>query len=178
MADMLILKPFIRSWEGKKYTNRRSDRGGPTKWGVTIGTYREVFGSSRTIADLKNLTEEEWDTVFRRFWNRWRADQIESQSVANLLVDWVWGSGKYGIVYPQQVLGVTPDGIVGPKTLKALNDADPSTLFSALWKRRKLHFENVASAPGQEVNLSGWLNRLNGIKYRRLVCNGGKVVWF
>jgi len=33
----------------------------------------------------------------KNFWDKWKADLIKDQSIANILVDWVWGSGKYGI---------------------------------------------------------------------------------
>ena len=49
---------------------------------------------------------------------------IRSQSLTNLLVDWVWCSGKYGITIPQQLLGVKPDSVVGRVTLEALNEVE------------------------------------------------------
>lgn len=63
------------------------------------------------------------------YWDRWQADRIENQSVANILVDWVWASGVHGIKRPQKILGVTVDGIVGDKTIAALNAMDPMSLF-------------------------------------------------
>lgn len=168
MAKSYILKPIIRKWEGKKYTNRSSDRGGPTKWGVTIVTFREVFGKNKTIDDLKNMTEEQWNYIFiNKFWNKWRADSIESQSIADLVVDWLWASGIYGIKYPQRVLGIKDDGIVGQQTINAINKyPNQKELFQKLWNRRKKHFEAIArNYPGQQANLDGWLNRLNDFKW-------------
>ena len=176
MAKKEILKPFTLSWEGG-YVNHPNDKGGATNKGITIGTFRSVYGLGKSVNDLKNMTDYQWTYIFDRlYWNKWKADQIENQAIANLLVDWVWGSGVWGIKYPQQVLCVVDDGIVGPKTLAALNGSDASTLFAKLWKRRKEHFESCAKKPGQSVFLKGWLNRLNGIKYDRLVCNGCKVI--
>lgn len=171
MEKAEILKPFILSWEGG-YVNHPNDKGGATNKGVTIGTFRSVYGQGKSVQDLKNMTDAQWLYIFEKlYWNKWNGDRIADQSVANLLVDWVWGSGVWGIKYPQQVLGVTADGLVGPKTLAALNGQDASTLFARLWKKRKEHFEACARKPGQSVFLKGWLNRLAGIKYGRLVCN-------
>lgn len=176
MAKAEILAPWTKSWEGN-FVNHPNDKGNATMMGVTIGTFRSVFGQGKSINDLKRMTDYQWMFIFTKlYWNKWKADQIECQSIANLLVDWVWGSGVYGIRYPQQVLGVKDDGVVGPKTLAALNAQEPSALFAKLWKRRKEHFEACARKPGQGVFLRGWLNRLNGIKYDRLVCNGGKEI--
>ena len=33
------------------------------------------------------------DVVYSMYWNKWKADTIQDQSVANMVVDWVWHSG-------------------------------------------------------------------------------------
>ena len=53
MAESKIVQPFILSWEGG-YVNDPADKGGATNKGVTIGTFRSVFGKEKTIKDLKN----------------------------------------------------------------------------------------------------------------------------
>ena len=149
MANVNILAPFILKWEGG-YVNDPVDKGGATNKGVTIATWRRVGydkdgDGDIDVADLKLLTKE--DVVNRvlkpHYWDKWKADQIESQSIANILVDWVWGSGVHGIKIPQRMLGVTQDGIVGPKTLAALNAEDPRTLFDRIKKERELFFNNI-----------------------------------
>ena len=147
--------------------------------GVTIATYRSVFGEERTVDDLKSLTDIQWLHIFNTlYWTKWKADQIKSQAIANLLVDWVWASGNYGIKIPQRVLGVSIDGIVGPKTLAAINGYhNQKELFEALWHEREDFFKRIATG-AQKKFLRGWLNRLNGIRYECLVCNGNKVVRF
>ena len=167
MADYKKLIPFIKKWEGG-YANHPNDRGGCTNSGVTISTYRTFYGSKKTCEDLKKMTDDQWEHIFKTgFWDRWKADQIENQSIANLVVDWVWASGVHGIKYPQEVLGVYPDGIVGPKTLKAINDyPNQKELFQKLWDRRKKHFEDIVKkSPSQKVFLKGWLRRISDLKY-------------
>lgn len=171
MAKIEMLIPIINRWSGG-YVNHPNDKGGPTNRDVTLATYtayRKKKGFPvTTIEDLKNMTDEEWGDILKpMFWDKWRADEISNQSVANLVVDWYWGSGLYGIKYPQQVLGVAADGIVGPKTLAAINGyPDQSELFKKLWLRRKQHFENIVEKdPTQRVFLKGWMNRLNDFKF-------------
>ena len=171
MADIKYLAPIILKWEGN-FVNHPNDKGGPTNKGVTIATYeaycRKKGYPKPTVERLKNLTQEQWiDILKTMYWDRWKADQINNQAVANILVDWTWGSGAWGIKFPQRILGVKDDGIVGPKTIAALNDyPDQSELFKKIWMRRKQHFEDIVKAdPTQKVFLKGWLNRLNDFKY-------------
>lgn len=169
MATYKSLAPIIKRLEGG-YAFHPNDRGGCTNSGVTISTYRSYYGKSKTCNDLKNMSDSQWDTIFiQGFWNRWCADMINNQSIANLLVDWVWASGMYGIKYPQEILGVTVDGIVGPKTISAINDyPDQEELFNKLWERRKKHFESIVKKnPSQKVFINGWLNRLNNFKFEK-----------
>jgi len=166
MAKIEYLVPIINKWSGG-FVDHPADRGGPTNRDVTLATYTDYRRKKgfpvTTVDDLKNMPDEEWaDIMINSYWNRWRADEINNQSIANLVVDWLWG-----IKYPQQVLEVTADGIVGPKTLATINNyPDQSGLFKKLWLRRKQHFEDIVKRdPTQKVFLKGWLNRLNDIKF-------------
>lgn len=177
MAKLETLWPFILSWEGG-FANVPGDRGGATKYGVTISIwkaqgYDKDGDGDIDVADLKLITKDDAMRICRlNFWNRWKADEIKDQSVANLLVDWVWASGRYGITIPQSILGVKVDGVVGPKTLAALNGwkNGQQALFNALMSNREAYINMIAK--GKQAKFKkGWLNRLNSIKYGSLVCN-------
>lgn len=182
MAKVNILLPFILSWEGG-FVNHPKDPGGATNKGVTLKTWRSIGydkdgDGDIDVLDLKLITEEDVRQKVLKpyFWDKWKADGIKDQSIANLLVDWLWTSGKWGIIYPQQILGVKADGIVGVKTLAAINNhPKPSVLFSKLWARRKQHFNAIAASnPSQKVFLKGWCNRLESIAYGYLIYTKGK----
>ena len=188
MASIDKLIPFILKWEGG-FVNDPTDRGGATNKGVTIATYEAYCrkkGLPRpTVEQLKNIPDAHWrDIIKTMFWDKWHADDIHSQKVANILVDWVWLSGVHGIKKPQALLGVKADGIVGNKTLSAVNCADPEELFAALYKERVKFinaivarsvaaYEKKIGRPATEKELlkhtqkrfaKGWLNRLAEIK--------------
>lgn len=177
MAKIETLWPFILSWEGG-FANVAGDRGGATKYGVTISTwkaqgYDKDGDGDIDVDDLRLITPQDAMEICRKnFWNRWKADQINDQSLANILVDWVWGSGKYGITIPQTLLGVKADGIVGPKTLAALNAQDARTFFYKVWQRRKKYLNDICvSRPVNYKFLNGWLRRLQGVQYGSLTYN-------
>lgn len=177
MANADILWQFIRSFEGG-FSDHPADSGGATNMGVTIGTWRaqgydKDGDGDIDVDDLRLLTEEDAKAIFKRnYWDRWKADSINDQSIANVLVDWVWGSGANGIKLPQRMLGVKSDGIVGPKTLEALNAREPQSFFELLRRERELYFERICEVrPANRVFLKGWLRRLWAIRYGCLVLN-------
>jgi lysozyme family protein len=190
MAKVDILLPYILRWEGG-FVNDPADAGGSTNKGVTISTWKQCGydkdgDGDIDVVDLKLISNE--DVKYRIlkpfYWDRWQADGIQSQKIANILVDWVWGSGKHGIVIPQRILGVQADGVVGNKTLSAVNYADPNQLFAAIYKARVAflneitqtsiaYYEKKIERKATEKELlkntnkrflKGWLNRLESIK--------------
>lgn len=150
MADVKKLAPFIQRWEGG-FVDDPDDLGGATNMGVTIATYkvyRKRKGLSEpTVDDLKHLSNNEWIDILKSlYWDKWKADQIKSQSVANILVDWVWASGNYGIKIPQKLLGVTADGIVGKNTLAAVNNyPSQHELFDKIRQERLDYIDRVSA---------------------------------
>lgn len=178
MADIRILAPWILSWEGA-FVNDPADRGGATNMGVTIRTWRQVGydkdgDGDIDVQDLRRLTQD--DVVNRvlkpHYWDRWMADRITDQSIANICVDWVWASGRHGITKVQHLLGVKVDGIVGPKTLTAINGASPATLFGRIHQaRRQFLIDLVTNNPSQQRFFKGWMRRLNSITYGKLQKN-------
>ena len=173
MADINLLIPLLFRWEGG-YVNDPDDRGGPTNRGVTLSVWQthgiDINGDGRIDeTDLKQMTQEEAvERILRpHYWNRWQADQIRSQAIANLLVGWVWGSGKYGIVIPQGILGVKQDSIVGNKTLSAVNNyPDQEELFYKFRNGKRDYLNRIClNHPPNKKFLKGWLNRLNDYKW-------------
>lgn len=173
MANIDKLIPHILKWEGgAKYTNDPLDRGGATKYGVTIGTLQGLkYDTNRdgkvNVEDVKALQLEDFKKILKsQYWDKWQADMINNQSLANLLVDWLWGSGKWGIIIPQRLLGVPADGVVGMNTINTLNDSNQRYIYNKVWQARKEFYEKIVkNNPNQSKWLKGWMNRLNDLKY-------------
>lgn len=171
MADVKKLAPIIFGWEGG-LANDPMDRGGLTNMGVTLDTWRAV-GYDKTGdgvidgADLKLLDKKDVINVLKKhYWDRWKGDHIRSQSLANILVDWVWASGAWGIKIPQRLLGVPSDGVVGPMTLSTLNEANARNLFFRIKEERIRFVEDICRKDPTQVRFrKGWLNRINSFQF-------------
>lgn len=168
MANCKLLIPFILTWEGG-YVNNPADKGGPTNKGVTLTTFRQYYGASKTVDDLKKITDEQWGHIFKTgYWDKCKADQISSQSIANIVVDWAYMSGvSTAIKGVQRLLGCKDDGIIGPKTLAAINGyrGQMQLFYDIQRTRMDFYYNLVAKRPQNRVFLKGWLNRLNALKW-------------
>jgi len=150
------------------FSNDPIDHGGPTNHGITLSTWRKVGydkddDSDIDIDDIRLLTSDDAMFVLKKYyWDRWQADKINNQQVANILVDWLWCSGKWGIVIPQRILGVAADGIVGPVTIKSVNSANPYKFLIKIYNARVIFILNIIKKdPSQKRFERGWFNRLN-----------------
>lgn len=190
MASVALLAPKILKFEGG-YVNDIIDPGGATNMGVTLATWTH-FGHDKdgdgkiTANDIKLLTRDDFQYVLKvGYWDRWHADNILNQSVAEILVDWLWGSGTYGITIPQRVLGIPQDGVVGINTLSVLNAQDQHILFANIQQARLKFVDDIIAvdikkvstklgrvlSPQDQMKLTtkrfelGWKNRILGYTF-------------
>lgn len=168
MADFDTYAVLLRNLEGG-FVDDPDDRGGATNCGVTLKTFRRHFGSSKDVTDLKNMSYQQWRHVMKTgYWDVMKADLVTNQSLAEIMTDWCINSGTAVIRKIQTVAGVKPDGLVGPKTLAALNAADQKKMHERIWQARRHHYEKiVADDPKQAKFMNGWMNRLNKFTFRK-----------
>lgn len=196
MADVNLLAPIIIKWESRQFVNNPVDPGGATKNGITLDTWRHVgYDKDKDgdidVDDVKLINDDDFALVLKKnFWDKyWNADQIKNQSIANILVDWVWGSGSWGVRIPQRLLRLNEDGVAGPKTLAAVNAQDPAIFHDRLRVARLKYINDVVAhsidvytkeqlskgkpspTDGELMKQTawmfkqGWINRLNDFKF-------------
>ena len=168
MADVKLLIPKILKFEGG-FVDDKDDHGGATNMGVTLATWKALGYDKNgdgviNAEDIKLLNVDDFTGVLKKYyWDKWHGDDIKSQGTAELLTDWIWASGAHGIKIPQRFLGLHEDGIVGPATLRVINEfRDQKTLFTALQIERIKYVQRIAdNDPSQQKFLKGWERRIN-----------------
>lgn len=153
----------------KGYVYDKDDTGGATMCGITFATFRSYCVKKKlhepTITDLKNLTYQQWLDVLKLcFWDKAQGDKISSQKVADMIIDWNWHSGITALKIVQRLVGVTDDGIIGAKSLAAINAASPTALCDRIRSARLNFVEDIVRRkPSQRKFLRGWQRRINAL---------------
>lgn len=159
----IFLRKLLRLEAG--YVNHKNDNGGCTNKGITINTFKKYYGAGMDCDDLKNITEEQVECIYKEgYWDPCWGDKIECSKIAQIFVDWAVNSGvKTAIKEVQKIVGTTADGIMGPITLKAINEFYPKKqLFDTIKEERVKFYKNIVKKnPKQKCFLQGWLNRLD-----------------
>jgi lysozyme family protein len=115
-------------------------------------------GDTPPSALVRSFYREGW-------WNPIAGDDIKDERVAYTLYSFATNSSAYkapkvAVKLAQIVVGTTPDGVVGPKTVAAINAMDPE-LFVAKYALARLarYAAIVNNRRDQGKFLLGWLNR-------------------
>ena len=177
MADFNLYFPLEVQLEGAQYENVAGDSGGCTKFGLTLDDVHEYHvdinhDGQFTCDDVQSLDRPTAGLILKKlYWDYFKADQIQDQSIAEFIVDSGLNQGRVLIVkYLQSIIGVECDGIYGPNTFQTLqqhlNLDSGQEEFKELYQKRLDRYNAiVANKPSQSKFISGWINRLNAIKY-------------
>lgn len=149
------------------YSNRKSDRGGPTKYGVTHTTLAAHRGVKAVTADqVKAMSREEAEDIYRRsYWGQSGGDLLPP-GLDYAAFDFGVNSGPYRAVKTlQKVLGVREDGQVGEQTLAAVRKypGGVSKLIRDYCEARMRFLRSLTNGKtGFPVNGRGWTIRVTG----------------
>ena len=146
------------------YTNDKHDKGGETTWGITKEEARE-FGYKGSMQDLtKDFAK---NIYLKKYYLGNKLDKVVNDKVALSICDWAVNSGRNGIKNAQIAINqltnanLDVDGIIGNKTLDALNAVDPEKFLEVYHNLQKNYYKGkVETDKTQEDFLAGWLNRV------------------
>ena len=173
---------FIRAREGG-YVNDHTDKGGETKYGISdkrdglADGKTDVDGDSKPDTRIKDLTEEQAGQIyFRDYWYPAYCSQWPDGISLFVFDSAVQHNPKKAVQLLQDAVGVTADGIIGPKTRTAVASADAEWLLTRCFLRRSRYYADIIkSNASQGKYLNGWFNRLDLLANACQEVIGGQV---
>ena len=146
------------------YNNRKSDRGGETNFGVTKKWYPDKY------KEIKSITKQEAKDYYKKeYWNTRGINKLPN-NISYSVFDSATNQGQgTAVMMLQEVVGEKQDGIIGNKTLSAIENYK-GDLFNNYLNRRKKNYDEIIKNDkigDQKNNYNGWINRLKEIKKKR-----------
>jgi lysozyme family protein len=107
------------------------------------------------------LTQLVKDFYKTKFWDKLKGDELEKKQIAESVFDFGVNAGiRTSIKLSQKVVGVLPDGVVGPKTLKAYNEAEEEEFVLKFALAKIARYAAIVNRNrSQSKFLLGWINR-------------------
>jgi len=147
------------------YSDDEHDKGGKTKFGIIEEEARD-FGYK---GDMQDLTIDFAKNIYlKKYYLGNKLDKVINDKVALSICDWAVNSGRNGIKNAQIAINqltnanLDVDGIIGNKTLEALNAADPEKFLEVYHNLQRIYYRSKVEADKtQEDFLTGWLNRVD-----------------
>ena len=128
------------------YVNHPKDPGGETNLGVTKRVY-EDFGGTK---DMKDLTREDVEPIYKKnYWDRVKGDDLPA-GLDLCVFDFGVNAGTgRAAKFLQKMIGTTPDGGIGPMTLKSLESYVTTNGIENTIKRyqagRQAYYESLST---------------------------------
>ena len=146
------------------YSDDKNDKGGKTKYGI-IETEARDFGYK---GNMQDLTKDFAKNIYlKKYYLGNKLEKVVNDKVALSICDWAVNSGRNGIKNAQMALNriagtnLEVDGIIGNKTLEALNTVDPEKFLEVYHNLQRIYYKGKVEADRtQERFLTGWLNRV------------------
>ena len=153
------------------------DPGGITNFGISLRFLRatgdlllgDVDGDGDLDGDdIRAMTAERAARLYKaHFWDVWGYGRIADQAVATKVFDTAVNVGPaeanrilQRAVNEVGTAGLDVDGVLGPKTLAAVNAADPGRLLGALRAEQATFYGDLVDRnPRLGKYLKGWLRR-------------------
>ncbi|NSY68929.1 glycoside hydrolase family 108 protein [Agrobacterium tumefaciens] len=156
------------------YVNVKSDRGGPTKYGITHKTLAAARGvTSVTAAQVKAMTREEAVEIYRRsYWAQAGGDLLPS-GLDYAAFDFGVNSGPQtavkklqAVLQAKKVYAGNIDGHIGEQTIAAMSayPGGVKELIIDYCEERMRYLRSLTNAKtGFPVNGRGWTIRVTGV---------------
>ena len=146
--------------EGIDFSDVPWDNGGPTKYGITLATFRAAMKDDNlTAEDLQSLTPADAAEIYRAvYWPKWMDDPAVPECIAT----WVFVNGvnepmTLAIRQAQRAAGTKPDGWVGPQTIAKFAAVEPEHFLVEAGLYREARDRTLKD---YDEARDGWMRRL------------------
>ena len=139
------------------YSNDKDDPGGATRYGITEQVARENGYSG----SMRELPLDFAKAVYKRkYWDAVQADSLPP-AVRYAVFDSAVNSGPgQATRWLQRALGVKDDGVIGPRTIKALSEQQPDGLLRRFLGQRLVF---LTTLPNWPAFAKGWARRVGDL---------------
>ena len=140
------------------YVNHPADPGGMTNLGVTKRVWEAWVKKAVGEKEMRALTPATVAPMYRKkYWDAVKADELPT-GLDYLMFDFAVNAGPgRAIKTMQKAIGTNPDGVIGPKTMQALKDADQTDLIAKFSMEKELFYKSL---PTFATFGKGWMRRV------------------
>jgi len=169
MADFnAAFEKVIADEGGYQLTDIPGDRGGQTYAGIARKPNPNWAGWQYIdLKDFGSATPLVREFYKSNFWDRVRGDDLKNQAIAETIFNFAVNTGV-GVAskLAQLIVGTTPDGAIGPKTVERLNICTPEKFLPAYALAKISRYVQICMKDrSQSKFLLGWCRRtLEGLK--------------
>lgn len=134
------------------------DPGGITNLGCTKTTWERWCGRPVSEDEMRDLTPADVSPLYKeRYWDKVKADELPA-GVDYVVFDTAINSGPgRAVKLLQEVIGTTPDGAIGPLTLRAVAAMPAADVINSFQDRRLLYLQTL---PTWSTFGRGWARRV------------------
>jgi lysozyme family protein len=141
------------------YVHHPLDPGGRTNLGVTQRVWEDYVGHKVDEQTMRSLTKELVAPLYQKeYWDAVHGDTSLPCGADYLAFDFAVNAGAFRCIKTiQRALNITADGIIGPVTIKAIQDTNAEDFIEKFSNAKESFYLGLANFP---TFGRGWLNRV------------------
>ena len=140
------------------FVNHPLDPGGITNLGCTKATWEKWCGRPVTEAEMRALSPADVSPLYKeKYWDKVKGDELPA-GVDYVVFDTAINSGPgRAAKLLQEAIGTTPDGAIGPITLRAIAAMPAKDVINSFQDRRLVYLQSLPTWP---TFGRGWARRV------------------
>lgn len=132
------------------YVDHKSDPGGETKFGISKRSYPQE--------DIKGMTLDRAKAIYKRdYWDKAKCSRLPNGVDFDVFDTAVNSGVGRAAIFLQRAAGVVADGVIGQKTIEAVNSI-PDAVIQARFNGERLDF--MATLSTWPIFGRGWASRV------------------